>query len=332
MTKRQGNKLIIIRVLFFLFVVFVHMQPVNAYVEGLPTAHSPCPDGSINVYEANFFRCISSVHAESSGLFFLGAGSEWRTGDGQGDGFAWVYAYVPYAGMWSVKAHLCNTSKSEKCTIAKSSVVIPAAKVVKLNTLSSINAQNPDFGGNAISIPRVNNGVTLCYSLVDSRGVEWSPRMGMSCSDGAILPDHPSFCYINDNNPILEINMGTLERTGIAKIPGTSPAVNRSISILCSGSAEISARFKFQYTAMPIDGTQVIQAKYVNDDSLDLGIAVSLDDKLMPPETLSKEYHFSPGANDVTLKFETVRNDKVEPNNIPTGAFYANAILVLIQQ
>lgn len=305
---------------------------------GAPIPEEPCTGiGLLNG------SCWTSSEADSAGVALFGP-SRWRAGGSRQGLYGWSNVYVPYAGQWKLNAYLCASSQEikwgvsignikDRCGYAKAGWVIPSLRSVYLNTTQTVIDQGPDFGGSGISTTIPGN-TTICYALVDSRQVVWASDAALSCQDGNKLPTTPSFCYMNNGNDIT-VDMGTLERNSIAKTPGTSAMINKNISMICSGSAEVNVKFKMNYIAVTVSSKQVVQAFNTSAHKpIPLGIAVSLDGTLMPPSTLSsRTYHFSPGYNDdLILEFEAVRDDKTELNDIPTGDFFASATLEMVQQ
>lgn len=289
----------------------------------------PCPDYSVNMqvvpppFEDPNHSCYTVN--DSLGMAYLGAGSSWRGGHGEPvAGFD--NAYVTYTGRYSLYLHLCPAAGIAKCTIRQSGYTIKSSRSLNINSVVPLGKQNLDFGGNGSNM-YISEGVNMCFSLVDSSGVEWSTSAAFSCSDGMALPLTPSFCYLN-NNQLLDVDMGTLDRGTIATVAGTSAKVQKQVIINCSGTAQITAKLQLLYSPLQINGHEVIATNIQG-----LGVAVYLLGLEMGTLDNGLTLSFQPGSNpSLTLDFEVIRDLKVALSDIPTGKFSASAIMIMTQQ
>lgn len=312
------------RLLLLLMLLMVGL-PAGAII--LPSADWPCPRGSENVEGPVTSRCDTTNEGNAIGMVYYAPGSKWSSGTW---GYAGIInAYVPFKGNWRINIHLCPGTGLAKCTIAKSVWTIPSQRSVLLTSNQLVDSQDPVpvFGGNGSTVGPLP-GVNMCFTFVAPDGTEWSsPSAAITCSDGRRMPVVPSYCYLNDSQG-LNVAMGTLDRGAISTTPGGTQTIKKSISVLCSGDAQITARLQFAYTPITVNGRQLIMTS-----ANGLGVAVKLDGTLMNSLTNSPPMNFTPGVNpSLNLEFEAVRDPSVALNDIPTGEFTASAVLKMTQQ
>ncbi|MEG0866472.1 MAG: hypothetical protein RSG77_05400 [Hafnia sp.] len=239
--------------------------------------------------------------------------------------WGWDKSYVPYTGMYKLRTHACPASVAENCTLSKSNIFFDSTKSVKLTSDKKIVSQDPDFGSGSGIVGQLPTSSSLCTTLVSPDGTEWSVGARETCQDGAKLPENPAFCYLNMGTD-LNVGMGTMERRDISTAPGRTTKKVVPVKVMCTGDANLTAKFSFKYTPIVVTGSEV-----VSTDKLGLGVAVYFNDKLMSTtDAITQE--FTPGVAIVNLGFEVVRDPNVDIGNISTGDFIADAVLILTKQ
>ncbi|MDA5604286.1 fimbrial protein [Enterobacter sp. PI-10] len=171
--------------------------------------------------------------------------------------------------------------------------------------------------------------IHICYMLADRFGDYFTfNNTPQSCPEGSggstPLPS-PFQCAFGDGST-LNISLGDVDRTEIGAVPGTLPGTEKNINITCTGDGSATYTIGFEYTAINIDGTEM-----VSSSANGLAVAVSLNDELVnPTDTYTRTY--STGTQTEKLTFEPVRDPSVKIGDIPTGAFSASAVMVLTLQ
>ncbi|WP_435952416.1 fimbrial protein [Dryocola sp. BD626] len=266
--------------------------------------------------------CVTTSKADSTGILKVGAGVTYQMGVSESY-LGEFREYVPIAGTYTARLHICPTTSSSRCTISNSTETIDGVKSFKLSSSKTIYQQQPSAGG-ANRTVKISYTHTMCLSLVDDHGIEWASKDGMSCQDGHKLPDTPATCYLNfGDTGTLSVDMGTLERGSMATAPQSTQTVKKSISVLCTRDAGVNANYHFEYTPSPIAGEELVSTN-LN------GVAIALidDGKIVTP-SYKKDVNFSTGYSYINLEFGAVRDPIIKLDEIATGKFTANAVLVM---
>lgn len=235
-------------------------------------------------------------------------------------------AYVPKTGDYGVFTFIC-TYETTACNVND------AVWRSKGNTFVHLEKGSP-----VGSVPLPNNLDSLppnsmtsgsaCYALVDNSTNTLYSLNGTGWCLGAYFPPSPppeESCDIN-NGAALSVDLGTMERTALATVPGTGANQKIQIPVQCKGDKNVAESMKIQYTPVTVSGTEVIKSS-VNG----VGVAISYNDKPLST-TDTTNLTFLPGSNTLELAFEAVRDPTVEQKDIPTGSFTANAVMVLTEQ
>lgn len=289
----------------------------------LPALAGPCPAGSKGISNQSGICWITGETMDGTALF--GKNGQFKSGQGITTQAEFADSYVPFTGMYKIREHICMSTVQAKCTLADSSMFIDSAKSNRVSSAESINAQRLDWGGNAmtLSVPYAFN---MCFTLVSDDGAEWSARQGTECSDAHILGETPSVCSLNYNED-LTVALGTLERSSIPdRIGASSSTVKKSIPVMCSGDAALNVSIKFQYTPLSIGGSQAAKTSTGG-----LGVAIFYDGKAMSTSD-SKSLSLGNGVNQIDLEFAAVRDPEMSAEQIATGDFTADAVLILTEQ
>ena len=242
-------------------------------------------------------------------------------------GYAYVYGfedgYVPYSDSYGLRMFLCPSEGKGKCTISESMQYFDSVSRVNLISSRKVIEQEPWFMG---FVGVVNTGSTACYAYVDSIGTFWKSEGDFFCSDAKTLPLEPAFCYFNMNED-LNINMGALERSDISTIPGTSPhTLKKNVDVLCSGDSAADVKIQFDFLPLSISGMDTI-----NTSATGVGIALRFNGQVVGPTSIFSE-SYKPGVSSLLLDFEALRDPSQPVNEIPTGGFTAQAIMIVTQQ
>lgn len=257
-----------------------------------------------------------------------GSGQGWSPPEGtygMGRGGAVGNFYPPFTDNYRMRAHFCPSNSRGTCTIARSTQTMDTVNALKLLSTERINAREHNFGGyNGILSVDSN----ACYTLVDSKGYEWTGGGGFMCSDGGKLPDIPAICYLNQDMD-LSVDMGLLERGKIATRPvsGTTGNIKKKFPVLCTRDAGVTVSTTFQFTPLTINGDEVVATSTAN-----LGVAIFYNGKLVGPDSTPINETFDVGFTDRELEFQAVRNPDTAFSDIPTGSFTASAVMIMTEQ
>lgn len=235
--------------------------------------------------------------------------------------------YVPVSGYYTV-VMIVYLSDGQKPSYSTNPVYIDGMK--------SINEQQIMATGGAsgtVSIPG-EGSIFTCYYLVDSNqqyyfitgdGVHYYG----ACSTGYTpLPPTPptptTSCIINDGSA-LSVSLGTLNRDEIPTVPDSGSAISKTISVVCTGGT-VTANMQLNYTPISVGSNQAVKTS-----ANGVGAAIFYSNKVLAPADVTP-VNFLEGSNTLTLGFQAVRDSTVALKDIPTGAFTANAVLVMTQQ
>ncbi|ATG03564.1 fimbrial protein [Lelliottia amnigena] len=176
--------------------------------------------------------------------------------------------------------------------------------------------------------PQTKGTIYTCVYLVDTKGIMYYLG-GNNCLSGYTpLPPTPPIpetsCTINDGNA-LSVSLGTLNRDEIPTVPDSGSAISKTISVTCTGGT-VTANMVLNYTPISIGSSQAVKSS-----TNGVGAAIFYDNKALSPSDVTP-LNFLEGSNNLTLGFQAVRDSTVALKDIPTGAFTANAVLVMTQQ
>lgn len=234
-------------------------------------------------------------------------------------------SYVPKTGDYGVYTFIC-TYETTACHVSDAiwrstgsnfTHVVKGTSMQNLKLPSNFNSMPPDT---------MKSG-SACYALVDKSTDTLYSLHGTGWCVGSYFPPSPppeESCDIN-NGAALSVDLGTMERTALATVPGTGANQKIQIPVQCKGDKNVAESMKIQYTPVTVSGTEVIKSS-VNG----VGVAISYNDKPLST-TDTTDLTFLPGSNTLELAFEAVRDPTVEQKDIPTGSFTANAVLVLTE-
>ena len=170
----------------------------------------------------------------------------------------------------------------------------------------------------------------MCLYLVSSNGTKYMTQdtESFNCPYAPGLPDTPSIpdtsCTINGGNA-LSVSLGTLERSEIPTAPDVTSAINKTVSVNCTGG-KVTVNMQMSYTPVSIGSGQAVKTS-----ANGVGAAIFYGDKALAPADITP-LTFAEGSNTLTLGFQAVRDATVQLKDIPTGAFTASAVLVMTQQ
>ncbi|WP_449544879.1 fimbrial protein [Lelliottia amnigena] len=240
-------------------------------------------------------------------------------------------AYVPASGYYSVISiadYYPDHKPGEYPAWQKAYYKTGAAYI---DASKPINQQNitvsPGQGGTLT----VFGGISLCAILVDASGTQYKiPEIYCEGSEGYLPPLPPTpptpetSCTINGGNA-LSVSLGTLNRDEILTAPDSTSAINKTVSVNCTGSA-VTVNMQMSYTPISIGSSQAVKTS-----AKGVGSAIFYGSKVLSPTDVTP-VTFLEGSNSLTLGFQAVRDSTVALKDIPTGAFTANAVLVMTQQ
>ncbi|WP_449548078.1 fimbrial protein [Lelliottia amnigena] len=206
---------------------------------------------------------------------------------------------------------------------------------VYINSNTPLQAQNIYFHtSSTIMLPSGSIGYSLCIAMMNSddnnKGYAIvGTRDNRDC--GGRLPPVPptppipdTSCTINNGNA-LSVSLGTLNRDEIPTVPDSGSAISKTISVNCTGGT-VTANMKLNYTPISIGSSQAVKSS-----ANGVGAAIFYGNKALSPSDVTS-LNFLEGSNTLTLGFQAVRDSTVALKDIPTGAFTANAVLVMTQQ
>lgn len=226
-------------------------------------------------------------------------------------------SYVPHSGNYRVRMRI--KSDAGLNIAATSSAFYLDATI----PLMSQNAQ-PSGQGASGQIRRARRW--WCTYLVDDAGIEY---VSGSCYDGGNpLPPTPpvpdTSCTINNGNT-LSVSLGTLERSEIPTAPGSGSAKSIPFAVNCTGG-NVTVNMQMNYTPLSVGSSQAVKTS-----ANGVGVSVLYNNKPLATTDITP-VTFLQGSNTLNLSFEAVRDAAVKLEDIPTGAFTANAVLVMTQQ
>ncbi|EOU9532909.1 fimbrial protein [Cronobacter dublinensis] len=234
--------------------------------------------------------------------------------------------YVPVSGKYKVRLELTSTNNE-----------YAESTFSHIDAGTNVMSQTITVTGTNVPIKMSSSEwVHACYVLIDEAGKKWGLPVGgsynRSCTGYTPLPPIPPApsmsCTIN-NSADLSINFGSLDRTLLPTAPGTGKAVSKQIPVVCTSSASsatVTMSMKVNYTSITVSGAQVIKTS-----ANGVGVSVLYNNQVLAAGS-AKNIVFNTGSNSLTLGFEAVRNPAVSIGDIPTGAFSANAVMVMTMQ
>ena len=239
-------------------------------------------------------------------------------------------AYVPVSGYYQVESMVYfnnGTGYNTYQYLRTSAAYIDASKPISQQEVyvSGSNGSSMYYSGGH----EASTGI--CPLLVDSSGNKYQFPESW-CSDGGTvyppLPPTPPIpdtsCTINGGNT-LSVSLGTLNRDEIPTVPDSGTAITKTISVKCTGGT-VTANMQLNYTPISIGSSQAVKSS-----ANGVGAAIFYGNKALSPSDVTP-LNFLEGSNTLTLGFQAVRDSTVALKDIPTGAFTANAVLVMTQQ
>lgn len=306
MRSRKYIYSFVYQILVFFFASLLIVNQASANITGVHGMNNTCPGPNTgNGYNASSFSLTGNT------CTFSPPSS----------------TFVPHSGNYSVRAYAYRYGDGFFHSATTTTTYLDASKDLSTQTVS-VSGTTATF---SIS-PSATYGEYLCYALVDESGKEYtfsnSDVDHKGCgNNGTPLPPTPSVdtsCIINSNNA-LNIDLGTIERSGIPTTAGTSGVKHFPVQVDCIGGGNINVNMQLSYTALNISGQSVVQTS-----SNGLGVSVVYNNQSLSPTDVTP-ITFITGSNTLDLAFGAVRNPNVSLADIPTGAFSASAVVVLTQ-
>ncbi|UJD93168.1 fimbrial protein [Lelliottia amnigena] len=234
--------------------------------------------------------------------------------------------YVPASGYYSLvtTANYTTNNVAITKTYPSNPVYLDSSKMVGDQNWTDSNTTNDTI---SLDPGRL---LFICYYLSDANNNLYflAGYNSTSCNAGPPLPPTPPIpdtnCTINDGSA-LSVSLGTLNRDEIPTVPDSGSAISKTISVVCTGGT-LTANMQLNYTPISVGSNQAVKTS-----ANGVGAAIFYDNKVLSPEDVTP-VNFLEGSNTLTLGFQAVRDSTVALKDIPTGAFTANAVLVLTQQ
>ncbi|EOC0416704.1 fimbrial protein [Cronobacter malonaticus] len=230
-----------------------------------------------------------------------------------------VYGYVPHSGNYRVRMRAKSTAGLN---------ISATSNPFYLDATISIISQNVTATGSGTGVVRDYSPMTRwwCTYLVDDAGNEYV--VGYCHDGGTPIPPTPpvpdTSCTINNGN-VLSVSLGTLERSEIPTSPGSGSAKSIPFAVNCTGG-NVTVNMQLNYTPISVGSSQAVKTS-----ANGVGVAIMYDNKPLSTTDITP-VTFLQGSNTLNLSFEAVRDSAVNLADIPTGAFTANAVLVMTQQ
>lgn len=239
--------------------------------------------------------------------------------------------YVPASGYYYVDNEVTTSGAigtDYRHDLTTSAAYFDASKSIAEQEVTVIGSGSWSTSFPARPYPGTPGTINVCMYLVDTKGVMYFMG-GVSCHNGYTpLPPTPPIpetsCTINDGNA-LSVSLGTLNRDEIPTVPDSGSAISKTISVTCTGGT-VTANMALNYTPISIGSSQAVKSS-----TNGVGAAIFYDNKALSPSDVTP-VNFLEGSNNLTLGFQAVRDSTVALKDIPTGAFTANAVLVMTQQ
>ncbi|MCL5636776.1 fimbrial protein [Enterobacter vonholyi] len=243
---------------------------------------------------------------------YIMQGCEFTVGDGN---------TVPSSDRYTIVLAVVDSTGEYKLNLISANKYIDAG--VELNTLNLdwtvLNRLMITYPANHICYMLSNYYSGLNYTFNNT------PQSCPEGSGGSTPLPPPFHCAFGDGST-LNISLGNVDRAEIGTVPGTLSGTEKNISITCTGDGSATYTIGFEYTPINIAGTEMISST-----TNGLAVAMSLNDKLVnPADTYSRTY--STGTQTEKLTFEPIRDPSVKIGDIQTGAFSANAVMILTVQ
>lgn len=278
----------------------------------------PAPDSCDASHSQGTNRCYwNSQGMSSDRAEILWWDPEFKSGRGDNVAAGFSGNYVPYAGLWRARLHLCPSVFKNHCS-AFSSIYVDSLKQVALTGRSSILSQKPNFGG---AMPAsFKEGYSGCWTFVAEDGSEWNTKAGRTCQDSHQLPEEPTDCMLNYGEA-LDVALGDLDKERISVAPGQGSRVVKVVPVMCKGDATMDAKMQIDYT--PVTFGKVSMA---SSSTRGLGVAIFYNGQSVSPSD-SFDMRFEPGSSSFELGFEAIRDAIMSLDDLATGAFSASAVV-----
>lgn len=231
-------------------------------------------------------------------------------------------SYVPVSGAFDLRLYFCSVgTKRDTCSIENSNGHYDSSSAA-LNTSETISSQNPIFRyGTGTDIPPLS---AICYTFHDiSSGTDYKTAATRTCQDGNILPDHPLNCTINEGSS-LTIPLGTIKRSALETLPNAKYTISKTINVTCEGDKAINTETTFKYNELDDDSGAS------STSTAGLGVAIQYQGKPVSPSHMISD-EFQPGTNAIKLAFAPIRSSKVATNEIATGDFTSDVVMIITQ-
>lgn len=231
-----------------------------------------------------------------------------------------VYGYVPHSGNFRVRMRAKSTAGLNLSATSNPFYLDSTTSIASQDVIATT--------GSGTGVVRDYGPMTRwwCTYLVDDAGNEYVID---HCRDGGtpIPPTPPvpdTSCTINNGN-VLSVSLGTLERSEIPTSPGSGSAKSIPFAVNCTGG-NVTVNMQLNYTPISVGSSQAVKTS-----ANGVGVAIMYNNKALSTTDITP-VTFLQGSNTLNLSFEAVRDSAVNLADIPTGAFTANAVLVMTQQ
>lgn len=247
-----------------------------------------------------------------------------------------VKGYVPVTGQYAVVTWFAFS------TVPIDGSSIRASDQHQTSTMATIDGSIPVSEQTiVVSSSRKNIGelksgyYATCYTLVDSKGINYTSFGPNSCSslyNGNYQPlpqeSQSLKCSLEGGNAI-DVSLGDIDRSKIGTVPGSTEGISKKISMTCTGQGSGNFNYTFNYTPISVGDNQLISTSSAGHGSTSgLGVALFMNGALVKPNVaIARTY--STGTQTETLKFEPIRDPAKPATYISTGSFTASAVLII---
>lgn len=119
----------------------------------------------------------------------------------------------------------------------------------------------------------------------------------------------------------------TVERNKLASVAKTGAGIQKQLTMTCEGKTSASYSLSLT-TNTPL---VISNGTAIGTSTKGLGVAMFYNNTMMSPgSNFSTE--FKPGSTQINLEFVPVRDPNVTVNEVSTGDFSADAVLVMTEQ
>jgi len=284
-----------------------------------------CSSGSLNMYTTLDSNCQigEDVQSQYSGNAQFAGDGDW----GLWDNFIKVKhpAYVPKRSQYVMHWAFCDNTTH--CTIAKSHSISPPTGALTIEPTLNLAYNDIKFPHGNSTIGHTHDGMVCGFFEDTSTGEKLVPSTeGLFCNDVSIMPTTPPKCTVNNGNDLTvtynNIDLSSIGTSVDNSVSGDSVKMP-TFSVTCERMSK-EAVAKLWAMTVSMGGVEVVKT------SLDgLGVAVSLNDKLLGSGKTALIRGGVTGPGTQTMRFQLVRDPSKK--NI-SGAFNASATLILTEQ